>query len=337
MKLLLPLFIVQFLFIACSSKQTREEFKKQQSASPIHHKSYWKKWEKLPLEDRVTEITPEMIKYLQGDNDYNGFPNRPKRIQLTDKERKIIKLALKSLPQWLKGPIEKKLTGVMILDDLGGSGMADWVKFYKNHGFVVFDIKVLRKKANDWCTWKEGSPFKEGDYQLKCIIEKKGEDNAISAFRYIFLHEAAHILTIGTNIMPFWSTPLKSQEEVNQHAFLRLDWKFDKEKRYIQKEKYKYIEKIPYYLPSKARENKSMLKTYKELKGSNFATLYASTNPWDDLAETYVNYLHTQVFKRPFEIQILKEEKVVYSYKDCWGEKRCRKKKKLIQKFLIKN
>ena len=80
-----------------------------------------------------------------------------------------------------------------------------------------------------------------------------------------------------------------------------------------------------------------MLDAYKELKSSKFATLYGASNVWDDLAETYVNYIHTKVLTKPFKIEIFKGDEKVFTYKDCWQEKCCQLIMKMVKGFIKGN
>ncbi len=337
MKYFLFLFLILTQFASCQtplSKWSQERFKKHQRSNAIHKKGYWDKWINLPLEERVIEGTDEIIQFLTDDNIYNHYPNRPSKIKLTKENLAVIKEALASLPSWIKKPIEENITAIIILENIGGSALTDKIESFKNKGFIIFDIKTLTKSANDWCTWKESSPFKEGPLKLKCIIEEEKFNDKVGAFRYIFLHEAAHILNLSTDILPYWNVVLKTEEEVEAYSFLKQSWFLGKKTFLNQKRKYKKISYTPFYKPKDAVKNSSMLDYYKELSQSDFPTLYGTKNPWDDFAESYVNYIHTQIFKKPFRIEIYEKEKLVYTYKDCWNSKRCKRKKKLIRSYL---
>lgn len=338
MKMLL--FLVLFILVSCqtNSKWTREEFQAHMNASPIHKPEYWNKWINLPLDQRVIAATPEMVAFLKDDNEFNKYPTSPKTVRLTAENKAVIKEAIGSLPSWIKKPIEKNITGIMIVKDLGSSALTDAIRGFKNKGFIVFDIKTLTKAANDWCAWKENTAFKEGDHKIKCTLENGKENNKVNAFRYIFLHEAAHILNMGSSLLPFWNNESKkSPSDTNKYAFLKLSWKFSKKGWIVKKDKYKHLKQVAFYKPEWAKDNNLMVESYKELKNSDFSTLYGVTNAWDDLAESYVNYIHTQILKKPFKIEIFKKDQLVYSYTNCWQEKRCQQKKRIVQRFIKGN
>ena len=67
---------------------------------------------------------------------------------------------------------------------------------------------------------------------------------------------------------------------------------------------------------------------------TNFPTLYAATNPSDDFAESFVSYVHTVLMKRPWEIAIRHDGKVVKTYRTCWEETRCAAKRRILEDLL---
>jgi hypothetical protein len=47
-----------------------------------------------------------------------------------------------------------------------------------------------------------------------------------------------------------------------------------------------------------------------------------------------VNYVHTVLMKRPWEITIRHEGKVALTYKPCWQEARCAPKRRILEDLL---
>lgn len=77
-----------------------------------------------------------------------------------------------------------------------------------------------------------------------------------------------------------------------------------------------------------------MVHTYEALEHTNFATLYAATNPHDDFAESFVTYVHTVLMGKPFEITLSSSGKITKVYKSCWAEERCAAKRKILEHLL---
>ena len=90
---------------------------------------------------------------------------------------------------------------------------------------------------------------------------------------------------------------------------------------------------IYYAATSKKNPEQAIFSTYKKWAESNFATLYAATNPFDDFAESFANYVHTVVLKKPWQIKIkTTSQDIVIT--DCWAEVRCARKKALLEELL---
>ena len=73
---------------------------------------------------------------------------------------------------------------------------------------------------------------------------------------------------------------------------------------------------------------------YTQLEATNFPTLYAATNPFDDFAESFVTYVHTVMMKKPFEVAIQRNGKTVKRFGSCWETERCKQKRVLIEEML---
>jgi hypothetical protein len=60
---------------------------------------------------------------------------------------------------------------------------------------------------------------------------------------------------------------------------------------------------------------------------TDFVSLYAATNMYDDFAETYAMYVHVILQKRIWKIEIKKEAETIMETVNFIPEKRCEKKK----------
>ncbi|HYX34116.1 MAG TPA: hypothetical protein VE954_13490, partial [Oligoflexus sp.] len=69
-----------------------------------------------------------------------------------------------------------KLAGIVLIENLGSSGFSEIIKDEQGRpsaGFIVLDVKAIDRKANDWATWKENSPFADDPaVTLKAFIEE---------------------------------------------------------------------------------------------------------------------------------------------------------------------
>jgi hypothetical protein len=74
---------------------------------------------------------------------------------------------------------------------------------------------------------------------------------------------------------------------------------------------------------------------YRNLARTNFPTMYAATNPGDDFAESFANYVHTRLLGRPFEVSVLEDGRERFRYSACWEEPRCARKRAMIEWLLL--
>jgi hypothetical protein len=230
------------------------------------------------------------------------------------------------------------LAGIYFVSDLGGTGFTDYAKggwFSRDAGFSVFDIDVLAKQtANAWATWKERSPFADDPaFRLEARIENEAGDNRKNAIQYILLHELGHILSIGEDIHPRWD---EAPSSVDDFPFARLSWEFiPAESRYASlfDKPFALRRDVVYYFGAKLA-GRQMPDVYGQLAATNFPTLYAATRPGDDFAESFVSYVHTVMMKRPWEIRLFQDGKLIRTVGTCWEEKRCAEKRRLLEEIL---
>jgi hypothetical protein len=95
-------------------------------------------------------------------------------------------------------------------------------------------------------------------------------------------------------------------------------------------------EALAYYDgPPVARLDDALMpRAYEWLRGTNFPTLYASVAPAEDFAESFANYIHTRVLRRPYEVRLTQGERVVLRLGACWSEPRCAAKRRVLEALL---
>lgn len=302
--------------------------------------AYWENWQEEKLSDRVRLAPESLIDYLYKDNTFNGWPQRPVARGLDFDVRADIVRAIESIPAEIRQKVSRKTVGVFVVENLGGTAYTESV--YNENGqhvagFIVLDASVLQRRANEWATWKENTPFKKSsNFRLSARIAEASEDNREGAIRYILLHEFGHILQIGHDFDPSWGTGEKDQGSSLAQEFYQQSWAKEGEKSSLQKSSlFSSIKDIHYYAEEEKQTKASLIeKSYQFLEKTSLPTLYAATNPSDDFAESFVNYVHTVLMKKPFEIKIFEEQAEVRTYKACWQQERCQKKREILEKFL---
>lgn len=306
--------------------------------------NFWKEYLKAPVESRIDYAPPDLIHYLGIDNKLNGWKAIP---TLPDKDLSLkedVRAAFASLPESVKAKLSKHLVGIFLVKNLGSTGYTEYVVKALGENpvaaFVVIDQEVLNRNANDWASWREQSVFrKNGDDLISVKIAVKNEDNPRSAMQFILLHEFGHVLSIADTFHPHWGAHGETPLQYSKFKFFLESWESkheDSEFVSIFDSFFKVRKRVSFYKVPQL-DGHHILETYKLLSKTNFPTLYASTSPFEDFAESFVTYVHTQILKKPFSISIIKNGKKKFELQTCWTHKRCDGKRKILEEFLVKS
>lgn len=306
---------------------------------------YWEKYFSKPSRDRIYIAPAEVIDYIRLDNRMNGFPSITSAALPSEDFLIDIANAIDEVPDKVKRSIKNKFAGVFLVNNLGSTGFTGYIFDGRNNpvaGFVVLDAGVLQQRtANQWASWKESTPFKYNPaFKIEAIIASEKDDNRKYAIQYIFLHELGHILSINESIHPQWRQDPATLSSIKAYEFLTDSWRIDKpNNRFITRfdaSVFTKRKRIVYYLDAKLDAGE-MIAAYNQLERTDFVTLYAATNPYDDWAESFVTYVHSVLMKKPFQINIKRYGKVEKSYGLCWGTPRCAKKEAILERFFENN
>ena len=309
-------------------------------ASPIKTLAFWGDALDRPLGARIAIGSPELVEFLTLDTIAQSIPTRPKVASPPPGLVDDIRAAIAELPPEVKRLVARKLLGIRLIEEIGGTGFTDVVN--DAHGnavaaFMVLDPAVLgRRTANEWATWKEASPFRAaGADRLEAVIEQGARDDRMHAIQYILLHEFGHVVSAGGRLHPRWDFPPPKDLAKGRYPFFDLAWTVSAQGRYASRFDAQFPERarVVYYFGAKLDASEMAL-TYEHLERTNFPTLYAATHPADDFAESFANYVHTVRMGRPFEIRLLRDGRMVKVYRACWSEERCAAKRALLEKLL---
>ena len=283
-----------------------------------------------------------MIKYLNLDNLKNGYSNRPFKPIFKNDFASEVKQALSEIPASVLKKISGSFAGVFLVADLGGTGYTDTILSEKGvpvASFVVLDVNILKaRKANEWATWKASTPFVSSDktYQIQVVIEASKKNNRKNAIQYILLHELGHVLSVSLPVHPHWGYSPSTIKDLSVYKFFNESWLLPpRSKKYVtrfDRSVLKNRSNIVYYFGAKLKNNE-IVPMYTNLKKTDFCTLYAATSPFDDWAESFANYVHSVLMKKPFFIKIIKNSKTVESFQSCWGTARCARKEEILKGY----
>lgn len=312
-------------------------------ASPVRHLDYWQEALGRPLGQRTGIGSQALADYVNLDNRRNGLPahSAPASSGVLASE---IQAVLEGLPEVIQERLASKLAGVYLIDHLGSTGFTETVQDAQGRpvaGFVVLDPGALvGRGANAWASWKESTPFlPAAGYRLEMTLENPADDGPRQALQYILLHEIGHVLAIGSGLAPDWNLAPACAGKVDDYDFSRLSWQLDAgglRWRYRAEAEFPLRTQLRYYREG-ALDAAQMAEAYRQLQASNFATLYAATNPADDFAEAFASYVHVVLLHKPFHVSIYHQGRLQRRYEACWGQPRCAAKQALLAALLDVN
>jgi len=324
-------FTLFWLFPSCATDKEKlfNELKEHKARSA----STWSKFLGKDIKDRILPAPDIIIDYLIKDNQLQGFKERPQKAKIDDAFFSDIVTAITELPLPVRNHIHKHLAAVFLVEKLGGTGSAELLRNSGNNklGFIVLDAGSLNKKANAWASWRENSAFaNKGIYTIEAEIEQKGNDNRMAAIQYIVLHEIGHLIGVAKRAHPHWIKGGHPQK----WPFTKISW-LSWEGGLKGKSRFDDIfpkrSKIKYYsFANAALTSEEIYEIYDRFLRTDFVSLFASTNMYDDFAETYAMYVHVILQNKPWKISVMKDHKKELEIITPILDKRCETKKSYL-------
>lgn len=298
--------------------------------------STWSEFTGKRIKERILPAPDIIVDYLRKDNELNDYKERPYKAKVDSSFLEDIYVAIGDLPEIVKKQIENHVVAVFLVQELGTTGYGELLRDFDENrlGFIVLDVDFLNKRANDWISWRENSPFRDTDgYMIRAEIEQKNNDCRMAAIQYILLHEVGHIVGVAKGSHPNWLTGGNPQK----WPFAKLSW-LKQELGFAVNSKYDQTftnrNKLKFYAFQNASlTSEDIDETYDQLLKTDFVSLYAATNIYDDFAEAYAMYVHVVLQNRPWKIRIIQEGKIVREITNPILDKRCETKKKYLDKF----
>lgn len=219
--------------------------------------------------------------------------------------------ALKELPSQIKEKFEKIFFGVALVEGLGATGMSIALKTQTGEvagGYILLDVGTLKyNDANTWHTWKENSPFDlDKTVRLETQIAAKASNHRKYAIQYILLHELGHIYDFYYKISS------------NSKLFKKPSWSLGS----------------PVYYGNGKENKDKLLDYYSALQQSDYPTLYATLSAQEDWAESFAQFVHTEMLKKPFKIAIYEQNRAKLILNKCWDRGVCQYKYNFLKEEL---
>ncbi len=298
---------------------------------------------------RIGPAPPELIEFLRLDNTFQGYSERPVPASADSEFIRDVEIAVASLPATIQTISRRMVFCIALIRDLGGgTGYMDVVAGTDGSAvgaFVVLDEGALDRTANAWASWKEQSAFRSSaEQRLEVRIEQTENDTRPNAIRYIVLHELGHVIDAVLGVTQIdggntqnirsrgfyglsWTDPPPSQPTLLPGDTLRSRFDAGWPER----------ETLAFYSFENSKHTLSEAASiYEWLRQTNFPTLYAATSSADDFAESFANYVHVVLDKRPYEVRLEQEQLSTNLLGSCWDSPRCASKKMAVAHLLAR-
>ncbi|MGE0172938.1 MAG: hypothetical protein AB7T49_09140 [Oligoflexales bacterium] len=312
----------------------------QQLDNPVRNMPFWQEAFARPPEDRIAIAPPVLTEYISLANKKNGYPQRPIPAIPDVAFLQDVREAYSEIPSNVRNLLGQKLAGIYLIHNLGGSAYTDYI--YDPDGnpvaaFIVLDAKVLGDKtANEWASWKEETPFQTDDrVRIETTIADAHSNNRKSTIQFLLLHEIGHVVSISAHVHPRWDLEVPEIKDAQKYEFFASSWIVGAKdfSSLFDKSYFPERSNVVYYFGAKLPKSEAV-NIYSHLEKTNFPTLYATTNAFDDWGDSFGTYVHSVVMKKPFKITITKDGKIEKVFELCWGTPRCAAKERIIRGIL---
>ena len=271
------------------------------------------------LHHRILPLPPEVCDFVRMVNLATGVAARPEPVALDAGLRADLEAALLGMPTRVRALVEPLLLGVCVGRGLGSSGITDIVLDADDGSLlgciVLLDMDLMGAlSANAWATWKDNLPFHAGPgFSVTTAIADAdpgagadaGASTRVGALQFLLLHEFGHVLTAAGDVLPRWWEPLTRIPVPGAYPFLDLSWQTTAQGRFVPRDGLDFDLRgsVDFYGANKL-DSESLVLAYAGLELSNFPSLYGATNPYDDFAECFATYVHTELMGKPYTLSI---------------------------------
>ena len=331
MKTLAIVLIACLCLTSCVRRDSRETLSKQLSEHKARTVSFWADWQKKDIREKIGPAPDVLVDYLRIDNHLNGYAQVPRPAEQWQSFADEVSRAIDEFPPEVKSHLNEHVIGIFLVIDLGTSAYTEVLKDFAHHplGFIVLDSQALGRKANEWASWRENTPFRPcAGFEARVLIEPEARDLRKNAISYIILHELGHLVGVAKGAHGDWWAEGNPQD----YAFSSLSWALRNGSLTSKWDgTFHDRSKVRFYADEKSQITDDKLPgIYADLAKTDFVSLYAATGIYDDFAETYAMYVHVVLQKRPWQLILLRDGKPVFTMIEPIQQERCENKRKFL-------
>lgn len=312
---------------------------------PSQRLSRYAGFQSLALENRVKRADAVVIDRAHRTNLAYKMDIRPNPVAPGHPMLAVLREVLAGLPPQVRRLTKRHLAALYLLQDDFGTAGIEGIKDERGqwlNGYIVLNATALERSANAWATWKENSAFRPAKgYRLSVQIERAGEDDQTGAIRFILLHELGHLLGLALKVHPYWENSKPPPPE--RFSFPRLSWRKASNGKTVSRwrKRFPRLHQAGFYRFGKASFSLREMETvYDMLSRTDFPSLYAVTNLYDDFAEAFAIYVHTRLLGKPYRVTLTRDGntardgKEVRIYRSCLQTGKCPKKAAFLRSLL---
>lgn len=251
-----------------------------------------------PLDTRIDKAPESIIKMLT-----EGGEPVPQDHTVTDEERAAFNAALEKLTPLHRRFLQERIRTIAFLDGMPNNALTSAVN--PDEPYQLFDITIragaLNETISELVTSKEQTVFDAGDSGLNVYIVAGDMD----AIVYVLLHEATHVVDHTLRITGAYDQPPST-------AFVSGVWA----DRATLADAYRnpLLDGIKWRQGGKVLPIADSEMLYRSLEKTPFASLYASANWFDDLAELVTWHHLTDSLAQPYRIELRDGDRTIFAY-----------------------
>lgn len=295
-------------------------------------------WVGTPLNDRVQLLPQDIADSLRGGAFGADFAKKIAPAGDAEYMLKDLRAAMDSIPERVKKLVERRLIGVYLVqgmklnDGSHTAGLAiETINFFRQYSgtVILIDRDSTDQRADEALAGLSFVPLsKYGYFSLEPTLAESGSNDRVMTLRTVLLHELGHLIDTDRDIVP---RSFGYGEITPGCGFACLSWRQPRLHRYrgqlsnamanLDRGQYReYVMGLP--------------KTFEALKASNFPSLYATTMPEEDFADSFAMYVHTVMLDQPWELTFRVDGAIETEIGSCFTDGRCPRKRAYFDALL---
>lgn len=300
---------------------------------------YWGDgWRGRPLAERIHILPEDAAASLRSELSDGTFESKVAPAGNAEYMLRDLRAAVARFPDIVHRMVSDRLIGVFLVEGLGDGekthnlGMAlEVAGMWRQHvgTIILIDRDETDMRANRAMSGMEYMPSRDYDgVSVESRLARRGEDDRITTLSYVLLHELGHLIDYERGITPERFSYGAVREGC---GFTCISW--------VRPERHRHSRRIDTAMRSiDAGQYEDYVKalpdTFRDLADSDFPSLYATTMPEEDFAESFAQYVHTVMMSRPWELILRVDGTIKGRLRSCFLDGRCPLKKAYFDALL---